>query len=80
MVVCVFGIIVGVMGVRMVMRVVVLPRAVAVFVGMDDDLPGRIAAAAILAADQAGSLAFRAFPAGFGDGFVFCHNRLPSPR
>ena len=77
MVVCVFGVVIGMMRFRVVVGMVVFPRSMTVRVGMDDDFSGRVAAAAILSADDTGSLALGALFGLVGD--VLCgHKRLLS--
>jgi hypothetical protein len=68
---------VGVVRFGMGMRMIVDGRAVTMFMGVYDDLPGGVTAAAALAADLSCALALRAFFR-FTLGDLFFHNRLLS--
>jgi hypothetical protein len=74
----VLGIVVGMMRLGVRVRMVVHRFAVAMFVGMDDDLAAAAAFAAVVGADQSGAPAFRAFPVFAGEDFG-PHTYLLSP-
>jgi hypothetical protein len=68
---------VGVVRFGMGMRMIVDGRAVTMFMGVDDDLPGGVTTAAALAADLSCALALRAFFR-FISGDLFFHSWLLS--
>lgn len=69
----IFGVMRFLVGVRVIVEIFTVPMSV----GVDDDLTGRVAVAAVLSADFARSPAFGAFPGLVGRKFLF-HNTLLS--